>query len=1067
MMSRARLLNSLCALSVCGCSLLATLARAADPAAEQKVFTQVPEIASGNEAAAAPAPPSKPAAKTDWNAGPTPQWIWGAHTNSDYFLRKTFTGGSKSARLIASCDNEMKVFLNGQQIAASGEWQSPPEVDVQKLLREGENVLTAQAVNHGAAAGFVLKLALTGADGQTRYVVSDESWQASAAADGKDAVAVSVKAKYGAAPWGKVFDADSRAAGSVARGTFNVLPGFQVERLFTVPKDELGSWVNITSDNRGRLIVSDQGGKGLCRVTPPAIGGKEPTKVERLDVKISGAQGLLWAFDSLYVMVNAGGEGPGLYRVKDTNGDGELDAVEKLREIHGSGEHGPHALRLSPDGKSIYALAGNHTRPPFERELNAKPQTMGGIRAEQLHAQLPEGAASRLPANWDEDLVLPRQWDGNGHAAGILAPGGWIAKTDPEGKTWEVVSSGYRNEFDMAFNADGELFAYDADMEWDYGMPWYRPTRVCHAASGSEFGWRSGTGKWPTYYPDSLPEVVNIGPGSPVGVEFGYGTKFPAKYQKALYLCDWTFGTMYAIHLEPSGASYKGLKEEFVSRSPLPLTDATVGRDGALYFTIGGRGAQSELFRVTYVGKESTAPAELHDARQADLRELRHRIEAYHAPGKEATSAVAFLLPYLGHADRHIRYAARVGLEHIPVEHWLDKSLAAGQPQAVITAVVGLARQAEPAVRPKLLAALGKIDPSKLSEAQQLELLRAYQLTLIRLGLPNEAEQKPLAARFESLFPAKSDFVNRELANLMVALNSPHVIAKLLPTLKRERVITSQDYGDLLSRNAGYGGTVATVEANQPDQQQMAYVFALRNVKSGWTTGEREVYFTWFEKARTWSGGASYQKFLTHIEDDAFANASDAERLLIESRGWRKPYKIPPLPKPVGPGKTYTVDDVLALAQDALHKRNFKNGQKMFAAARCVICHRFNSEGGATGPDLTQLAGRFTLKDLAESIIEPSKVVSDQYKSTIVQTADGKVYTGRIVSMDDNSITVLTDPEDSTKIVVIKKTDIEEQKPSPVSLMPKDLLGQLNEKEVLDLLAYLLSRGSPQDAMFK
>src|SRR5206468_357162 len=83
-----------------------------------------------------------------------------------------------------------------------------------------------------------------------------------------------------------------------------------------------------------------------------------------------------------------------------------------------------------------------HTKPPFERQLNADVQTMGGVRAQQLHAELPEGAASRLAPNWDEDLLLPRQWDGRGHAAGILAPGGWIAKTDPEGKTWEIITSG-------------------------------------------------------------------------------------------------------------------------------------------------------------------------------------------------------------------------------------------------------------------------------------------------------------------------------------------------------------------------------------------------------------------------------------------------------------------------------------------------------------------------------------------------------------------------------------------------------------------------------------------------
>ncbi len=322
-------------------------------------------------------------------------------------------------------------------------------------------------------------------------------------------------------------------------------------------------------------------------------GSSEPVKVEHLDVKITAAQGLLYAFDSLYVSVN-GGPGSGLYRLRDTKGNDQFDEVVKLRPLAGGGEHGPHAVRLSPDGKSLFFVCGNHTDLP------------------------PKIDGSRVPRNWGEDLLLPRQWDANGHARGRMAPGGWIAKTDPDGKTIEIFSVGYRNAYRFAFNADGELFAYDSDMEWDMGMPWYRPTRAMHAVSGSEFGWRSGTGKWPAYYVDSLPAMVNIGPGSPVGMSFGYGTKFPAKYQKALYLLDWTFGTIYALHLEPDGSTYKAVKEEFLSRTPLPLTDVAVGPDGALYFTVGGRGTQSELYRVTYVGKESTAPADLHDSRGAE-----------------------------------------------------------------------------------------------------------------------------------------------------------------------------------------------------------------------------------------------------------------------------------------------------------------------------------------------------------------------------------------------------------------------------------------------------------------
>lgn len=847
-------------------------------------------------------------------------------------------------------------------------------------------------------------------------------------------------------------------------GVFQVQPGFQVEKLFTVPKDKLGSWVCLTTDDKGRLLVSDQGNQGLCRITPPALGGGE-TKVEKLNVKISAAQGMLYAFGSLYLSVN-GGPGSGLYRAKDTDGDDQFDEVTKLFSFRGGGEHGPHALRLSPDGKSIYVCCGNHTRTPYDPQRNADPQTMGGARAEPLQAQLPAEMTSRISPNWDEDLLLPRQWDANGHAAGILAPGGWIAKTDPEGKTWEIHTIGYRNQYDFDFNAEGEMFAYDADMEWDFGAPWYRPTRVVHATSGSEFGWRSGTGKWPTYYVDSLPPLVDIGPGSPVGVDFGYGTKFPAKYQKALYICDWTFATMYAIHMEPSGASYKAVKEEFVTRTPLPLTDCTVGKDGALYFTVGGRGAQSELYRVTYVGSDSTAPVDGKEAAGAELRALRREIEAFHVADPDR-GATPLLLTNLGHSDRHIRYAARVALERLPIGDWSGPALNSDDPNTVIQAAVAVARVGGKPMQQRILGALGKLDYAKLSESQQLDLLRAYQLAFARLGEPSEEAKKDLGVKFDALFPAASDGHNRELAILMVFLQSPAAAQKIVPLLAKERVASQEGHGALLSRNRGYGQAIANMLANQPDLQQVHYAFALRNLKSGWTTDLRKTYFQWFSTAHKWSGGNSFQKFLTNIDNDAYANATDAERLAVEALGARVPYKAPELPKPKGPGKAWTAAEVVALGTAELKGRNYKAGQTAYAAARCVVCHRFAGNGGSTGPDLTQLAGRFNLKDLTDSIVDPSKVISDQYKASVVQTTDGKVLTGRIVSETPEQITLVVDPENSAKVVMLKKSDIEQQAPSAISLMPKDLVNTLNKDELLDLLAYLLSRGNPQDAMFK
>ncbi|MFM8495136.1 MAG: PQQ-dependent sugar dehydrogenase, partial [Planctomycetia bacterium] len=415
---------------------------------------------------------------------------------------------------------------------------------------------------------------------------------------------------------------------SGAPAPFFVPAGFAVERLFVVPVAELGSWVSLTTDPEGRLIASDQGDKGLVRISPAPADGSGDTIVERVPAPVTGAQGLLWAFDSLYAVCN-GGPGSGLYRVTDSDANDTLDKAEKLRSFDGVGEHGPHNILTTPDGGRLVIVCGNHTKVPFEIRSVTPSQSMGGLRSTQRRVALPADGTSRLPPNWDEDQIIPRMWDANGHAVGILAPGGYVATTDPDGRRWEIWSAGYRNAYDMAFNADGELFVYDSDMEWDFGMPWYKPTRLNHATSGSELGWRSGSANWPAWYPDSLPALVELGPGSPVGVTFGYGTRFPARYQKALFLCDWTFGTMYAVHLDPEGSSYKATAEEFLSRAPLPLTDLTVGKDGALYFTVGGRGGQSELYRVTYTGGDSTAPVDPRDHRQAEAREARRALEAF------------------------------------------------------------------------------------------------------------------------------------------------------------------------------------------------------------------------------------------------------------------------------------------------------------------------------------------------------------------------------------------------------------------------------------------------------
>ena len=785
-----------------------------------------------------------------------------------------------------------------------------------------------------------------------------------------------------------------------------IADGFRIDLLHSVPAADQGSWVAMTVDPQGRLITSDQYGK-LYRVTLPRK--NQAIKIEEIPIDLGRAHGLLCAFDSLYAMVN--GEGMGLYRVTDSDGDDQYDTVKLLRAFKGGGEHGPHAIVLAPDGKSLYFCAGNHTDPIDFDE-------------------------SRVPRVWQEDHIIPRMWDARGHATGKMAPGGWICRTDPDGNKFELISNGYRNEYDIAFNDQGELFTYDADMEWDVGTPWYRPTRINHVTSGSEFGWRSGTGKWPEFYPDSLPSVVDVGPGSPTGIVFGTGAKFPQKYQRALFICDWSYGVLYAVHLEPSGSTYRGTLEHFASAAPLPLTDLVIHPDGNMYVTIGGRRTQSGLYRISYIGNQPTAPAKPKTHAGADLRNLRRKLESFH--GNQNSQAIETAWPYLSHPDRFIRFAARIAIEHQPVHKWQEQALNEANPLARIEASLALARHGHRNLRKRLLTSLAAIRASDLNDNQQLALIRAVGLTIARMGSPESDLRKTLIEKFDTIYPSRSTPVNQELCRLLVALDSPTVVEKSLPLIK-------------------VAGT---------QEEQIHYLLCLRNVDTGWSLNEQKAYFSVFQALANEHGGASFGGFLKNIRQDALAKLAPANRAQLGDLALENLASEPATQVTRSVVKQWTVDDLVGAAQKSDQPRDYQRGKTIFAAASCYKCHRLNGSGGISGPDLTAVSGRFSVRDMLVSIIEPSKVISDQYELTRFVLDDGRDITGRIVNLNRDKLQVNPDMLDPNLMIQIQRHQVEEMTPSPVSPMPTGLLDTFTEDEILDLLAYLRSGGDPKSPLF-
>ena len=809
------------------------------------------------------------------------------------------------------------------------------------------------------------------------------------------------------------------ASSATPAADLKVAPGFKIELLKTATERE-GSWVSMAVDAMGRLYISPQAKAadgGIMRLTLDAAG--QVAKTEWLKLDVSAAMGMLWAFDSLYVS-GQGPDGQAIYRLRDTNGDDELDTITLLKKVPGGGgEHGAHALVLGPDNK-IYLTHGNAT-------------------------PLIDGIDPQSPyRNYAEDLLVPRVMDPVAtFFDNLKTPYGHILRTDENGAKWELVAGGFRNAYDIDFNEAGELFTYDSDMEWDVALPWYRPTRMLHIVPGGEYGFREGNQKWPVTYADSLPPVCDIGLGCPTGVKFGTLAKWPIRYRSAFFMMDWTFGRILAVHPSPKGTSYSaqstlasytnpagpeanGEVEVFLSGKAMPFTDLEFGADGAMYLTVGGRGTQAALYRVSWVGqvdKMQELEATLAESKKATLAAQARKTNAF--PETEG--------------DAFARFSWRLALEQKPVAEWKDAALRETRPRVALTQLLALARVGDKSVQPELLEALQKFPLDGLDEELKLLKLRVLKLSFARQGRPADDWVKLGIEKLSHQFPAKAFVLNRELSELLVWLGAPDVVEK----------------------------TLALLEAAPTQEEQIWFACMLREAP-GWTRPQRERYFAWFAKAQSYQGGNSLGKFILRIKEQAVAKLSEAERTDLAAAINATPAPAPTASvAPTRPFvKSWTMADLAGDLDQAGSGRNFERGKEIFSSVQCLQCHHFGNGGGNFGPDLSAVGSRFNRRDILESIIDPSKIISEQYAANLFTTKQGETVMGLILAENNDAITVLTNPLDGAK-KTIGKGAVASRQISPASLMPPGLLSTLNQEEILDLIAYLETGGNPQAPAFK
>ncbi|MGC3972469.1 MAG: PQQ-dependent sugar dehydrogenase [Pirellulales bacterium] len=799
------------------------------------------------------------------------------------------------------------------------------------------------------------------------------------------------------------------AAGDGPTQKFYVPEGFEVSLLRTAGPDE-GSWIALAFDAQGRALVSRED-QGFLRLLFDGE-HRNVKRVERVASDLKECRGLLYAYDRWYANAN---NSKGMYRFQIDDA-GKIVDQKLLLEFPGGVGHGRNDLALGKDGR-IYSIHGDSVETPT---TNVRDRTS----------------------------LLDRQ------KLGAKPNRAYVVSTDADGKTWEVFCTGLRNPYGLGVHPNGDLFTYDADNEFDMGTPWYRPTCIVHLRSGEDYGYRiTADNRRPNYVDrsDNAVPLINVGRGSPTACMFGTDLKFPQPYRDALYVLDWTYGRVLAVHMAPRGGGYRANLETFLQGRPLNVTDIAAGPDGAMYLITGGRKTQSALYRVAVrspiVSNDQESLHERVAARHSqEQSQLRAQLEQM-KPDEALESA----LRHADHLDPTIRYAARLALERQTNTNWISECLVGNVRSS--DAVAAAIRQADvDDVASGLKALHGtRLQPTSLPQdlRNALRNIDACESVLQRdreafLAIPQGwfDPVKDLVFNNHNLFQDQIVVVSqvgtnqdlrRRLTRLWAKLEAPQAVQ-----FASEHLLTSSVQED-----------------------KLAALSALATMKTGWTPETRRLYFSALRDARRFVGGQGMPGFLDQIKADAVATLTDSEKkdladLLAPPKDVDEP--LPPSRPLV---KKWTLDELAQLAVDADDTKlrgDPTKGAALFREALCSRCHRAGLSGPAVGPDLTFVAARFSRRDILHSILEPSAAVAEQYRNAEVVTDDGRTLVGRVVSEGDfrsEKLLINTDPLRPSQVTEVDKKQIAEHRQLGTSPMPAGLLDGFTAAEVRDLLAFL------------
>ena len=806
----------------------------------------------------------------------------------------------------------------------------------------------------------------------------------------------------------------------------------------------------LTTDQQGRIFVS---GPGYVRLLLDRDQDGIYDATETIvNAPGHGAHGLCVDGDTLYYVGDNG-----VWRVDlVTSADHGNAKPVRVLEIKTGGEHDAHALRKGPDG-DWYLIAGNGTQGSF---------------------QLQNVASTMVPH--------PR--------AGVI----W--KISADWKQREVWAEGFRNAYDFDFAPGKTIDTFDSDGERDVSLPWYRPTRVFRVHQGQDAGWVSRSWKRANVDPLMPKVLAELGRGSPTGIRRSPSKRLPKRLDNGVYVLDWTFGRV--VFVGDDGRTELIASPDGTEGFAVTDIDALPG--GELVVSVGGRRSRGGIYLIDATKPRVSEQVEDFVWQAAQPREsnetfdwlCRLRRDPTPVINQAAAEHATKILDSNLSTDDEVILAITLLIESVGGLGPGDRKDARGKQQAA--AVFDSCRGR---VRPKLDVAtrvqavgalmrrLGKVQTNdQAKEPFCRELVRG----LAVLEPESEAVFKAIADDMDRVkapvdkllrlialaripVPRSDDMTERmaqamldipvqiRAAGLKVDRNwTPRMGELFLAMQHRDsllpsRLVSSPQFGDATHliwtekmdpENLERARYKCLMQSRQnPIDRKIARFIALgpdavpRNFIYKWLKDDATRSSAWLALAEHPVTRDIEQLRLAALSVDKAVRDSAAKAL-----------------KRLGEEVPQRESDSTAIQKWLTRMEPIsglngepEKGQQIYTSRQCGHCH---NGGKALGPSLEGIAKRFDLSDLFRATVDPSHIIPDRYRAQQVLTNDGQVLMGLVVYQSVDGVTLLT-ADGHTKRVNVD--DIDEQRPSRISLMPEGLLIGLSDEEVADLLSYLRS----------